>query len=95
MVWGLGQTHGLRNFRFDLAVHKMPFVKKNDEDLFDNILNTLIKSSFLKEGKKDLHYDGFIDDKITFSLCRGIHLVNNIDINMLPPKLKKDITKEF
>lgn len=84
---GLGQVHGLRNFKFDISVQKLPYEPaKNDEDVIGDLINLLKGKSIIKEVEEDISFTAEIDDDFRLYLKRWIQFPNNLDINYLSPE---------
>lgn len=85
---GLGQVHGLRSFKFDLTIQKLPFDKsnKNESDAFDEYLSLLSSKPWIKVVSEGLHYEAKFSDNYEVNLKRWFQITDGLDINFISPE---------
>ena len=81
---GLGQTHGLRSFKFDLSVQKLPF-NSSDSSQLGELIEQLKMLGVVQEVVNRLHYEANIEPGIKVNVKQWFQLSGEIDINYLPP----------
>jgi hypothetical protein len=83
---GLGQSHGLRNFKFDISIHKLPYCPTDKEDILGNMISVLIEKSMVEEVEKDICYKSKVYGEFEIQLKRWLQFASSLDINYLPPE---------
>lgn len=81
---GLGQTNGLRHFKFDVTVQKLPY-KSTASVEQDTIVNKLVEKKLLTEIVEGLHYQTTIDEDIMINVKKWFQFSGDLDIYYLPP----------
>ncbi|MGV8094927.1 MAG: restriction endonuclease [Mangrovibacterium sp.] len=80
----LGQTHGLRNFKFELSVQTLPFNKNSVAvTFFNKILNQLSENKKVAKSEKT-KYVGKLNDGTVFYLENWFQFTTNLNINYIP-----------
>ncbi|PWN57926.1 restriction endonuclease [Chryseobacterium viscerum] len=84
---GLGQVHGLRSFKFDLTIQKLPFVKdsEGDKDSFDEVLKLLNEKIWFIEVIEGLEYKAEISDNYNVKITKWFQFTGELDINYSLP----------
>jgi len=84
---GLGQVHGLRNFKFDLTIQKLPFVKdlQGDKDSFDAVLKLLNEKTWFTEVIEGLEYKAEISNNYDVKITKWFQFSGKLDINYSLP----------
>ncbi len=84
----LGQVHGLRNFKFDLTIQKMPFKAEdtnNAAEVFEDIFRLLKLMPWVKEVEENFLHQVNISDKYEITLKKGFQVTSELDINFMSP----------
>lgn len=77
----LGQTHGLRNFKFELSVQSMPIDESsNSSNCFDSILHQLVALKKIHESS-DGKYFGKLKDETEFFIEKWFLIPSKLNIN--------------
>jgi hypothetical protein len=81
---GLGQLHGLRNFKFDMSIQKLPYYP-TEEDTLGKLISNLIFRLKIKETDIDTYFFE-VEGNFYVNLRRWIQFPSNLDINYLSPE---------
>lgn len=84
----LGQVHGLRNFKFDLTIQKMPYADSDigyEGEAFADIINKLKLMPWIEEIEEDSLYHANISQNYEISLKKWFQHTGELDINFMSP----------
>ncbi|WP_316794192.1 restriction endonuclease [Pedobacter frigoris] len=82
---GLGQTHGLRTFRFEISIFLLPFKAEQNQHILENLIRHLIDKALIHENTEEKTYEGRLGDEIEFKISHSLQFERNIDINYFSP----------
>lgn len=82
---GLGQTVGLRSFKFDLTIQKLPYKNSNDDSGISEIINMIKQKQWAREIHPDYAYAIDFNNEFTANLKRWFQFSGNLDINFILP----------
>ena len=93
---GLGQTHGLRNFKFDVTVQQLPYEKgKQPSNNFEEILSLLLEKSLIKEIIPGIEYEALMNNGIKIFIKKWFQFTGRLDIKYVMPGDKADFINQF
>ena len=84
---GLGQTHGLRTFKFDVTVQQMPYDNDHDaESPFEKVITILLEKKLIRKvnGYNEV-YNGRIREGLSIEIKKWFHFSGDLDIKFMPP----------
>jgi len=82
---GLGQVHGIRNFKFDLTFQKMPYNENTESKTIDELFELLTSHDGITVLEKDLLYEARIDDNFKVFIKRWFQFPESLRINFISP----------
>jgi hypothetical protein len=82
---GLGQTHALRSFGFDISIFLMPFKAKQNHHILETLIQHLLEKKIIEENTEEKSYKGKSGDEIEFKITHTVQFESNIDINYFSP----------
>lgn len=80
---GLGQVHGLRNFKFDITLQTFP--QKESGVVVEEIFKILSGKSWIKEVIENVEYEAHISSRYKVLLKKWIQFPGRLDINFSYP----------
>lgn len=82
---GLGQLHGLRSFKFDLTIQKLPYAKDEHDSLIDTLMESIKKKKWATEIQPDFAYTTTLKNLCTLNIKRWFQFSGQLDINFMLP----------
>lgn len=82
---GLGQVTGLRSFKFDLTIQKLPYEGDVDDSGITGLMSIIKTKKWANELQADMAYAVDFKNKFTANIKRWFQFSGNLDINFVLP----------
>lgn len=82
---GMGQSHGLRSFKFDITLLKMPFSLDSCKTDFKPILQLLEESGIISASSKENEFISRLEDGISLKIKSWYQFASNLNLRMNTP----------
>lgn len=89
---GLGQVHGIRNFKFDLTFQKMPYSADAESKDFSELIELLSKKKWATEIEKELIYEMKISSDYEVIIKKWFQFPETLGLNFIPPTENNNFT---
>jgi hypothetical protein len=91
---GMGQSHGLRMFRFEVSAIRMPFETIQNVLKADELIKLLGTKQLIKCGLKENEYEGMMETGISFKLKPWFQIGRHLRLKTNIPEKKVDFWQQ-
>lgn len=79
---GMGQSHGLRSFKFDVSFLRMPFLTRLVSVDMEQILQHLLDQGIIAKTDKEIEFTSMLDGMIQIKIQKWYQFAGNLDLNL-------------